>query len=66
MDLSLDRHYLQFLFGCYSVNSLSLDTWVTHRSEIDIAVLKYLDEGLTVVLNSIVLSQIKQSVNRSS
>lgn len=42
------------------------DTSATHRSDTENAVLKYLEEGLTVGLNSVVLTQIKQSVNCSS
>lgn len=52
MDPLVDRHYLVSLWPIPGP-----DTSATHRSETDIAVLKYLEEGLTVGLNSVVLSQ---------
>lgn len=54
MDPLVDRHYLVSLWPIPGP-----DTSATHRSETDIAVLKYLEEGLTVGLNSVVLSQKK-------
>lgn len=52
MDPLVDRHYLVSFWPIPGP-----DTSATHRSETDIAVLKYLEEGLTVGLNSVVLSQ---------